>query len=565
MIKTISTPNDLNKIKPMLSDNYSFDGEILKLNGDEYKVEPRFRRFIPEKEQEKTELKYVIEGKSQVENIVGIDKDGTNIILYYADNKSEAVSYKPRFLSQKKGNSSQLLKGNQPLKYLNVYENVDEWKEALNYAKYLAKSKIFAVYDYIEEYMMFNGVTMFKNMTLEQASVLSFDIEAAGLSYDSNSRVFVITNTLRKNGKITKKQFRVDHYDNDDVQMIDAWCEWVVEQDPQIITGHNIFGYDLAYLRHCYGGELPLGKQHKYTETSDRTRKYRVDGNTEWEYHPTTIAGRSVIDGMFLAVKFDIGRDFPSWGLKPIAEHFGFVKEGRQFYDASKISQNWDDLKEREKIVAYCVDDSDDSLALFDKMVPAFFYLSQYISIPLQTMVCGASGKWINSLLVRGYIQDGESIPLPDERDIKVYGGISFGIPGIHKNVFKIDVASLYPSIIRSFNIYDENKDPKMYYKKITDYFTEMRLKNKAKYAETKDVYYDSIQAAQKVAINSIYGMCGTRGLSFNNFEMADKITGIARQIIRKTIIWATSEDIDQTWEEYEADKDYKYNGVLDE
>ena len=564
-MRYISSAKELNQIKPLLNKNYNFDGKILEFKGEKYKVENRFARFIEKNQSEsKDSLKHVIEGKSGETNIVGIDTEGNNIVLYYADGSTKVVEHKPRFLSEKKGDNSIVLKGNQPLKYLNVYDSREEWKDRHSYVKYLRKIKTYAIYDHIEEYMMYNGVTMFKGLKLEDVVVLSFDIETSGLTQDNTSKVFLITNTFRKNGKIEKKHFRVDHYEND-IEMIKDWCDWVVEIDPQIITGHNIFGYDLSYLRHCYRGELPIGKFGKDTVTMEKTRKKRVDGNTDWEYYPTEAPGRTIVDGIFLAVMYDIGRNFPSWGLKPIAEYLGVVKSDRQFYDAGKIRDNWDDPIEREKIVDYGIHDSDDSLALFDIMVPAFFYLSQYISIPLQTMLCGASGKWINSLLVRAYLQEGYSIPNPSESRIKVSGGISFGAPGIHKNAFKIDVASLYPSIIRSFNMFDEQKDPMGYYKKITDYFTEMRLENKRKFAQTNDTYYDNIQAAQKVAINSIYGMCGTSGLNFNNFELADKITGIGRQIIHKTIYWATGKDTTHWFEDYEVEKDFKYDGILDE
>ena len=44
---------------------------------------------------------------------------------------------------------------------------------------------------------------------------------------------------------------------------------------------------------------------------------------------------------------------------------------------------------------------------------------------------------------------------------------------------------------------------------------------------------------------------------------MADKITGIGRQIIRKVIRWATGNDIDKYLPEYEFEKDKKYEGMI--
>ena len=73
------------------------------------------------------------------------------------------------------------------------------------------------------------------------------------------------------------------------------------------------------------------------------------------------------------------------------------------------------------------------------------------------------------------------------------------------------------------------------------------------------------MQASYKILINSLYGMMGTKGLNYNDYPLADKITGIARQIIRHTIRWATGEDINYWWADYDLEKDQKYEGILND
>jgi len=506
----------------------------------------------------------LIYGKDTTENIVSVSVKDDLLYLYKSDGSVETRTNKYWILSrQKLSKKTKKLKGSQAYKYITVFDSGNEFKKA-NSAWYTKDT--YCIWNQVEAAMVYHGITQFKGMQISDTSILSFDIEAEGLKRHKDSDVYLITNTFRSNaGEIVKKHFRVDHYDNAG-NMIEEWSAWVRDVNPDIITGHNIYGYDLPYIDHVaqlYNKSVDIGRDGSAMRFNSKPSNFRVDGNTAWEYHKCNIEGREIIDGMFLAVKYDIGRNYPSWGLKAIAEYEGFVKEDRQFYDASKIAQNWSDPVEREKIVQYGIDDSDDSLAIFDLMAPSIFYMAQSVPKPFQIMGTSASGSQLNAVMVRAYLQDGHSIPKASERE-HVYGGISFGVPGNYKNVFKIDIKSMYPSIIRSFKLYPKFKDPKKYYLKMADIYTEQRFSNKRKYKETGDKYYDDMQAAQKIAINSLYGLMGASGLNFNDFALADRITGIARQIIKKTIKWATSKDIKYWWEEYDDDKDQKYEGILD-
>ena len=96
-------------------------------------------------------------------------------------------------------------------------------------------------------------------------------------------------------------------------------------------------------------------------------------------------------------------------------------------------------------------------------MITSYFYTCQSLAIPFEEMMQGATGKWVNSVLVRGYLQNGESVPKASDPD-RVAGGMSYGIPGVYSIVLKYDAASYYPSTILKFNIHNKEKDPKNYF-----------------------------------------------------------------------------------------------------
>lgn len=535
----------------------------------EIKVEKGFERIYDEIEKifstspdcllDEVESKYPRDlfGKDHRNNVVNVDVKDDLVYIFYLNGTEETLPARYWACAETNldGKMSRM-EGNCSYKYIREFPT----KEGFDNFKKKYYGKIFTAYDLAENQMMIYGLSLFRETTVKEVSILSFDIETNGTKIDKSSHIYTISNTFRKGDFTVKKVFRVDHYKSV-MDMIVDWEEFVSIHNPSIITGHNIMSFDLPYINQvCKNNKttLNLGRDLSSIKISNRSKKYRVDGSQTWEYRDINIFGRHVIDTLFLSVKYDIGRNFPSWGLKPIIQHLGLIKEGRQFYDAGKISENWDNLEERERIVKYCEDDSDDSLALFDIMSPSFFYLNRSIPKSFQQMINGASGSWLNSIIVRSYLQDNHSIAKADESS-KVTGGVSFGIPANHSNCFKIDISSLYPSIMRQYEIGDIKKDPRLVFYKTVDYYTLERLKNKKLAKETGEQYFTDLEQSQKVAINSLFGLLGTNGLNYNNFALADKVTSIGRRILSETMRFFTGKDVTYWFaKEFTKKEDYQ-------
>lgn len=444
------------------------------------------------------------------------------------------------------------LKGDLPLKYVSYFsdrESLDRARRRLRYSG----AECLNIWDDREAALMSSGMTLFKGMTPEQVSVLSFDIEATGITHDSTSKVLLISNTLRRNGTITRKLFAYDDY-QDEGSMLEAWAAWVCQVDPSVVIGHNIYTYDFPYLDFCArraGVELRLGRDGSRLRFNEFESKFRRDGSQFIYYRGVNLFGRNVVDTFFLSIKYDVSRRYESYALKSIVKHEGLEVEGRQHYDASLIRHNYKNTDEWAKIKQYAIHDADDSLALYQLMVPAFFYLTQSVPKTFQAIMTGASGSQINSMLVRSYIEAGHSLPLASEAT-EFEGAISIGNPGVYENVFKVDVASLYPSIMLEYKVYDKDKDPLAVLPQVLEYLTSQRLENKRLGKETGDRKYKDLDGAQKIVINSIYGFMGAPGLNFNMPGSAAEVTGKGREILTRAINWAK----DDTFEIVNADTD---------
>lgn len=384
------------------------------------------------------------------------------------------------------------------------------------------------------------GYTMYKGMKLNDISTLSFDIETTGVKIDDNSYVLLISNTFRsRSGVVTRKLFSFDSYDSP-ADFLTAWCTWVREMDPDVMLGHNIFNFDLPYLKQFatnYKTTLKLGRNSSNVQTDRYTRKFRKDGSQSYEYTNFRVFGRELIDTFFLSMKYDVGRKYPNYRLKAIIDFEGMEKDGRQHWDFSVNKEPWNNVEQWKQFKQYAEEDADDALKLFDLMAPQYFYYTQSIPKTFQEIINSGTGSQVNSFMLRSYLQEGQSIPKASQK-AEFEGAISIGNPGLYKNVFKVDVASLYPSIMMQYNVYNTTKDPDRKFLAAVEYFTKQRLEDKRLAAETGDRYYSDMSNGRKIMINSFYGFMGAHGLNFNYPEGAAQVTREGRRILNQAIEW---------------------------
>lgn len=486
----------------------------------------------------------LIFGKNDSERIVSVEAiEGMlhvfretpegNVVDYFLPNKYWIVA------ESKLDKHFVKLKGDLYYKWGKQYQSKDKFmKERIYFKNY----DIFSIYNSKEASMVNKGLTYFKGMQQKDVSILAFDIETTGLNRDNTSKVLLIANTFRKQGQTIRKMFAFDDYKSE-AAMLGAWCAWVREVNPSIMCGHNIFVYDLPYLKHVadrYNIPLQLGRDGSDIRFDSFESRFRKDAAMFYHYNKCHIYGRELVDTMFLSVKYDIGRKYDSYGLKSIIKQENLEVANRVFYDAGNIRNTYQDPVEWAKIKQYAEHDGDDALALYDLMSPSFFYLCQAVPKPYQLLLESASGSQVNSVMIRAYLQQGHSLPKAEQSE-EFEGAISFGNPGIYKNVFKVDVSSLYPSIMLQYNIHHPKKDPNQYFPKLVDAFTTRRLEHKKLAKETNDKYYDDLQNAEKIFINSAYGFLATKGLLFNYPEGAAQVTKMGREILQKSIDWATA------------------------
>lgn len=227
-------------------------------------------------------LTKVIYGKNEEDCIVNISIKNNNAHIFKEKDgiiEESIVPFKPWVLSNVYSNGCQKLLGNQHYKYIKEY-NTQEQFNAIKDSIY--KYGLFTVHHFAESFMIRNGHTYFKNMKVEDVSVLSFDIETNGLDpHKKDSTVYLITNAYRRKIKGTNKTltyyktFNKEDYETPQ-DMIRDWCNWVMEVDPSIMIGYNIISFDFPYLQGMLSKtneELILGRDFSEIEIEEKSRE----------------------------------------------------------------------------------------------------------------------------------------------------------------------------------------------------------------------------------------------------------------------------------------------------
>lgn len=493
-------------------------------------------------------IQQLLHGKSNLKRVVGLEvgEAEAEVFVQGEDGSISSVFVPNRFfiLAHTNINGKFVrLKGDLHYKWGMQFQDKSTWKKLRSVWK---NDDIYSVWNPEKAMQLKDGITFYQDLKMKDISLLSWDLETSGLDGNAkDARIFLISTTYRDQHGQVNRLFSFDDYENEG-EMIEDFCIYVREKNPSLLVGHNIIPFDFPYIQaraDYWGVPLAMGRDYSSIQISDFESKFRLDGTRDLMYKNVSVYGREVVDTFFLANSFDVSKSLESYALKPLIKQLGFEKEGRQHYDASLIRKNFAIPEEWKKIKQYAIDDAEDSVKVFDHMGTLYFNMAQMIPMPFSEILLSASGSKIDGLMIRAYLQDGHSLPKSDEMQ-KYEGAISFCVPGIYSNCFKIDLASLYPSVMIEYEVYPEEKDPKGYLLQFVKAFRGKRLEYKKLAAETGDSYWHEMDTTAKGILNSFYGFCGTNGLLFNSLSCAEFITAKGREILEYTIKWASGKEL---------------------
>lgn len=332
-----------------------------------------------------------------------------------------------------------------------------------------------------------------------------------------------------------------DETDDGEKRLLIQFNDVLRELDPDVVEGHNIFKFDLDYLRQrCRRHKVPCAWGRFGLNAEFRNSRMKV-AERQIDFPRCDMPGRTVVDTYLLVQLYDItAREMTSYGLKEAAVYFGITpgsREGRTYIDGGEIQHEF--RRDREKFLAYLADDLRETRGLGDVLLPTYFEQARAFPLLLQEAALrGTAGK-VDLLFLEEYYHARQSCPAPV--DIAPFeGGFTRSFQeGVFKHVLHFDVASLYPSLLLHINR-NPACDTLGVFIPMLRRLREYRLKYKqlAKTAPTP-AERDEAQARQqtfKILINSFYGYLGFSGARFADGELASEVTRRGRELLQALI-----------------------------
>ncbi len=440
------------------------------------------------------------------------------------------------------GISFAALEGEGVFKWLAQAESLEAYDELLKSAR--GVTGIDAVRPLESQHLLRSRARLFAEVSFAQLRRCQLDIETASSDGDfsdpdkPDDRVLAIG--LRF-GERERTLVLAEMTDAAEQALLEELNAVLADEDPDTIEGHNIFKFDLDFLRR-------RAKRHKVPCAWGRFgqratfRSSRLKVAERWiDFPRCDLPGRTVVDTLLLVQLYDITtRELTAFGLKDVAVHFGITPadgDGRTYLAGNAIHETY--LQDRATFLAYLADDLRETKGIADLLLPTYFEQVKTFPITLQEATLrGTTGK-IDLLFLEQYYHAGRATPLPPEVQAFEGGYTRSFQEGVFRHVLHFDVASLYPSLLLHIGRNPANDSLGVFIpmlKQLREY--RLRYKKLAREGSDADERAEAAarQASFKILINSFYGYLGFSGARFGDGELAAEVTRRGRELLQALI-----------------------------
>ncbi len=324
----------------------------------------------------------------------------------------------------------------------------------------------------------------------------------------------------------------------DEKSLLESFKDIIQKQDPDIITGWNVIDFDLMVLRDKF-------RQHKIPfilGRADWQSSLRIESDF-FRDSKADFAGRQVLDGIALLKNNFI--KLPDYKLDTAAKEI--LKDRKSIQFGNKAKEIEDMFKNnKEKLVKYNLKDAELVIKILEKknLINLTVVRSMLTGMPLDRVsasIASLDSLYLRETMKKNIVCNSSSY---NDREERIKGGfVRDSIPGIFNWVVVCDFKSLYPSVIRTFNIDPISLDKKGEIKApngakfrnedgILPMLIESLWQQRDKAKKNKD---DIASFAIKITMNSFFGVLANPNCRFYSLEMANAITHFGQKIVKET------------------------------
>ena len=391
-----------------------------------------------------------------------------------------------------------------------------------------------------EQYLVSSGRNYFRGLAFDDLKLLQFDLETQGLR-PAVDRMFMVS--VREPSGVVHVLEAREISDAGEAALVREFCGVVREIDPDVIENHNLHGFDLPFLNRRaqrLGVPVDLARIGPPGFRQRAASRGVLPGEQEPNRVRLVIPGRECIDTLDAVWRYDFAtRELPGHGLKAVARHLGIAAADREMIRGDLVYPTF--LTDPERVRRYASADVDEVAGLARLLGGAAFALARMAPRRYERVAdAGAATGIIDPLLVRAYLRSNAALPAHNASRQDPHSGAALYLfaAGAASRVVKADVASLYPSLMRSFRI-GPRRDYLGALLAMVDRLVELRLDAKASAraappGSAERHIHEGTSAAMKLVVNSAYGYLAAGGAltRFADVDAANEVTRRGRETL---------------------------------
>jgi DNA polymerase II len=380
--------------------------------------------------------------------------------------------------------------------------------------------------------------------------VLSLDIETA-MDASQIYCISLFAEGYSKTLVATRKDMKGAEACGSEEELLKRFRQELVDFDPDIITGWNLIDFDLKVIKqrfdhHKLNFDIGRSKENARLRIKD---SFLEDSSAD-------IPGRTVLDGMTLLRTSFIS--LSDYKLQTAAEEIlGDTK--LKIFDELDKGEEIERLfrEDPQRLAEYNLKDAELVIKILDKKGIIDLTIQRSLLTGMQLDRVKSSIASLDNLYMREAVKRGYVCKTSDynENEERIKGGfVRDSIPGIYDFIDVLDFKSLYPSIIRTFNI-----DPLSFVQKDSKLTKErgsgkdeglVVAPNGARFRKEVGILPEIIQHlweqrdiakkkknavetyAIKITMNSFFGVLANPMCRFYSLDMANAITHFGQMIV---------------------------------
>ncbi|ORY95678.1 DNA polymerase family B-domain-containing protein [Syncephalastrum racemosum] len=424
--------------------------------------------------------------------------------------------------------------------------------------------------------------------------ILSFDIECAGrkgifpeANIDPVIQIASVVKIHSEKHPFVKNVFTLGetapiagtdiHAFEEERDMLQAWRDFFIEADPDVVIGYNICNFDFPYLldraKFLRVDNFPFFSRIRGLKTEAKDTRFSSKAFGTRENKAVNLDGRLQLD-LLQAIQRDY--KLRSYSLNSVSHHFlGEQKEDVHYSIITELHQG--NPETRRRLASYCLKDAFLPIRLLERLMMLFNYteMARVTGVPFNYILVRGQQVKVVSQLYRKAMEKDIIVPVvkSDMTDEQYEGAtVIEPVRGYYDQpITTLDFTSLYPSIMQAHNLcyttlvtkdtiqrlgLREGRDADYIETPNRDYFvtsnrrkgilpeilTDLLAARKAAKADLKKetdpsrrAVLDGRQLALKISANSVYGFTGATIGKLPCLQISSSVTAYGREMILKT------------------------------